>query len=95
MTPQGGVAAFQNHAPDNRNYEVFAVQNGRLLHRWRDWETGKWHRGEIIGDASGGVAAFQIHAPDNRNYEVFAVQNGHVRHWWRDWDTGQWHQGRE
>ncbi len=89
----GGVAAFQNHAAGNLNYEVFAVQNGHLRHWWRDWYTGEWHPGARIGDASGGVAAFQNHAPGNLNYEVFAVQNGHLRHWWRDWCTGEWHPG--
>ena len=88
------MAAFQNRAPGNLNYEVLVTQDGLLRHWWRDWVTGAWTGGEVLGQATGPVAAFQNMNPDAQfNYEVFAVQGGNLRHWWRDWNTGTWYQG--
>ncbi len=89
----GSVAAFQNHAPNNFNYEVFAVRTGHLRHWWREWRTGEWHEGAVLGEVSGSVAAFQNHAPHNFDYEVFAVQGDHLWHWWYDFPTLGWASG--
>ncbi len=43
----GGVAAFQNHAPSNLNYEVFAVRGDRLWHWWYDYPTLGWASGDV------------------------------------------------
>jgi len=93
---QGGapLAMFQNHAPGNFNYEIFAVLNGALHHTWIVHGTSQWNVGQQLGQGTTrGVAAFQNNAPGNLNYEVFIVQDGHLRHSWRDWTTGTWFDG--
>lgn len=90
----GPLAMFQNHAPGNHNYEIFATLKGELHHSWIVHGTSEWWQGNRLGQGTTyGVAAFQNSAPGNLNYEVFTAQDGSLRHTWRDWGSGEWCDG--
>lgn len=88
----GPLAMFQNHGPNNLNYEIFSYTFGSFGHSWIDSGSGAWSEDQSLGQGTiTGVAAFQDNA--NLNYEVLIAQDGNLTHWWRDWNQGKWYQG--
>lgn len=89
------VAAFQNNAPNNFNYEVITREENRLQHYWYDYSADKWNKGQNFGWMVGSPAAFQNGAPDNFNYEVIVPEYKYnlQHYWYGHLSDGKWHKG--
>lgn len=73
------------------DYEMFAVEAGRLVHYTRRWQDGAWRRIAVLpGTVASAPAAFLNRAPASAfNHEVFARVGDQVQHFWRSaWDRG-------
>lgn len=73
------------------DYEMFAVEGGRLVHYTRRWHDGAWRRIAVLpGTVASAPAAFLNRAPASAfNHEVFARVGDQVQHFWRSaWDRG-------
>ena len=76
------LAAFQNQALFNYNYELFfAKDENMLIHRYSyndcKWSKEREGKFKFSPDA---VAAFQN--TNNLNFEWFTVKDNRLQHWW-------------
>jgi len=87
---------FQNHAPQNYNYEFVVKEGDHLRHYWYGHlNNGKWNKGDSFGSSvQGNPVMFQNHFPGNYNYEVVVREGDHLQHYWYGHlNNGKWNKG--
>ncbi len=85
---------FQNHSPDNNNYELVVRQGASLRHYWFGYlGSGKWNQGDPFGaSVAGSPVMFQNRV--NNHYEVVVREGNALRHHWFGYlSNGQWNEG--
>lgn len=79
------------HAIESRygNVEVIARVGDKLIHYWRNEETGDWFPSEPITDEASGHPVF-IESSYGNFEAVAPLESGGLGHWWRDAATLEW-----
>ena len=85
---------FQNHAPNNNNFELFVGEGKKTRHHWFDYANARWNVGDLLGlNRTSDPVVFQNHAPNNNNFELFVGEGKKTRHHWFDYANARWNVG--